>query len=72
MPHSSADYFAGKTIVITGAASGIGRANALIFAREKANVICADIAADGAAATAAMITDLGAREIWDRCAGFRA
>ena len=45
MPHSSADYFAGKTIVITGAASGIGRASALIFAREKANVVCADITA---------------------------
>ena len=37
------DYFAGKTIIITGAASGIGRAAALIFAREKANVACADI-----------------------------
>jgi NADPH:quinone reductase-like Zn-dependent oxidoreductase len=28
------DYFHGKTVVITGAASGIGRAAALIFARE--------------------------------------
>ena len=37
------DYFAGKTIVITGAGSGIGRATALIFAREGANVVCADI-----------------------------
>ena len=37
------DYFAGKTIIITGAASGIGRATALIFAREGANVVCADI-----------------------------
>ena len=36
-------YFKGKTIVITGAASGIGRATALIFAREGANVVCADI-----------------------------
>jgi 3-oxoacyl-[acyl-carrier protein] reductase len=36
------DYFAGKTIVITGAASGIGRATANIFAREGANVVCAD------------------------------
>ena len=26
------DYFAGKTIIITGAASGIGRATALLFA----------------------------------------
>jgi 3-oxoacyl-[acyl-carrier protein] reductase len=37
------DYFSGKTIVITGAGSGIGRATALIFAREGANVVCADI-----------------------------
>lgn len=37
MPKSP-DYFAGKTILITGAASGIGRAAALVFAREKANV----------------------------------
>jgi len=49
------DYFAGKTIVITGAASGIGRATALIFAREGANVVCADIDADGVAQTAEAI-----------------
>jgi 3-oxoacyl-[acyl-carrier protein] reductase len=42
------DYFQNKTIVITGAGSGIGRATALIFAREGASVLCADI--DGAAA----------------------
>jgi 3-oxoacyl-[acyl-carrier protein] reductase len=49
------DYFRGKTIVITGAGSGIGRATALIFAREGANVVCADINGDGAAQTAEMI-----------------
>ena len=36
------DYFAGKTVIITGAGSGIGRATANIFAREGANVVCAD------------------------------
>lgn len=46
------DYFRDKTILITGAASGIGRATALIFAREGANVICADIDAPGAEAVA--------------------
>ena len=45
------DYFAGKTIVITGAGSGIGRATALIFAREGANVVCADINEAGVAET---------------------
>jgi 3-oxoacyl-[acyl-carrier protein] reductase len=49
------DYFKGKTIVITGAGSGIGRATALIFAREGANVVCADINEDGAAKTAELI-----------------
>lgn len=37
------DYFRGKTIVITGAASGIGRATALVFAREGARIVCGDI-----------------------------
>ena len=50
------DYFHGKTIVITGAASGIGRATALIFAREGANVVCADINEAGAKTTADEVT----------------
>ena len=37
------DYFVDKTIVITGAGGGIGRATALIFAREGANVVVTDI-----------------------------
>jgi NAD(P)-dependent dehydrogenase (short-subunit alcohol dehydrogenase family) len=46
------DYFAGKTIIITGAGSGIGRATALIFAREGANVVCADVNEASARTTA--------------------
>ena len=42
------DFFKGKTILITGAASGIGKATAHIFAREGANVVCADINESGA------------------------
>ena len=53
------DYFAGKTIVITGAASGIGRATALIFARERANVVCADLNEEGARDTAAKVNVAG-------------
>jgi 3-oxoacyl-[acyl-carrier protein] reductase len=49
------DYFHGKTIIITGAASGIGRATALIFAREGANVVCADINEDGVTETAELV-----------------
>jgi 3-oxoacyl-[acyl-carrier protein] reductase len=57
------DYFVGKTIAITGAASGIGRATALIFAREGANVVCADLDADGARRTAETITQLGRKAL---------
>ena len=57
------DYFAGKTILITGAASGIGRATALIFAREGANVVCADINEQGARDTAAAVHDAGSQAL---------
>jgi NAD(P)-dependent dehydrogenase (short-subunit alcohol dehydrogenase family) len=57
------DYFAGKTIIITGAASGIGRAAALIFAREGANVVCADINAAGARETAAQVNAKGSQAL---------
>jgi len=57
------DYFRGKTIVITGAGSGIGRATALIFAREGANVVCADINEKAVEETAEKINALGAQTL---------
>ena len=57
------DYFHGKTIVITGAASGIGRAAALIFAREGANVICADVNEAGARTTADAVNAKGSQAL---------
>jgi NAD(P)-dependent dehydrogenase (short-subunit alcohol dehydrogenase family) len=57
------DYFAGKTIIITGAASGIGRATALIFAREHANVVCADLNEAGARETAALVNGKGSQAL---------
>lgn len=57
------DYFVGKTIVITGAASGIGRETALIFGREGANVLCADIDGEAAAEVAERVSERGGRGV---------
>src|ERR1044071_1134493 len=57
------DYFQGKTILITGAASGIGRATALIFAREGANVVCADINEAGVKETAHQVNQIGSQAL---------
>jgi len=53
--------FNGKTAIVTGAASGIGRAAALRFAHEGANVLIADLNEDGAARVAAEIEAAGGR-----------
>src|SRR6185295_13910054 len=57
------DYFNGKTIVITGAGSGIGRATANIFAREGANVVCADLNETGGKETAAQVNAKGSQAL---------
>lgn len=55
--------FAGKSAVVTGGGSGIGRAAALRFAREGAAVGVADVMADAAEATAATIRQDGGRAL---------
>ncbi|TMJ34070.1 MAG: SDR family oxidoreductase, partial [Alphaproteobacteria bacterium] len=57
------DYFVGKTIIVTGAASGIGKATALIFAREGASVVCADLIGDGAQEIAKEIRHHGGKAL---------
>jgi 3-oxoacyl-[acyl-carrier protein] reductase len=51
---------AGKTVLITGAASGMGRATAHLFADEGAHVAVTDVAADGVRAVVDEITAAGA------------
>jgi NAD(P)-dependent dehydrogenase (short-subunit alcohol dehydrogenase family) len=49
----------GKVALITGGGRGIGRAAALLFARERAKVVIAEIAREAGEATAAAIRDAG-------------
>ena len=52
--------FEGKAVVITGGATGIGRATAQAFAREGASVMIGDVDAR-AEETVALIADAGSR-----------
>jgi meso-butanediol dehydrogenase/(S,S)-butanediol dehydrogenase/diacetyl reductase len=53
----------GRTIVITGAARGIGQGVARRLGEEGANVVVADLNEEGAKATAASIADAGGKAI---------
>lgn len=53
----------GKSALVTGGASGIGRATALAMAREGARVAVADRTEDSAAATVALINQAGGQAL---------
>jgi NAD(P)-dependent dehydrogenase (short-subunit alcohol dehydrogenase family) len=52
-------YLDGKTALVTGAGSGIGRATALACAREGAKIVVADMAVEGGEETVSMIKSAG-------------
>lgn len=53
----------GKAALVTGGARGIGRATALLFAREGARVAVADQSGEGAAETVAMVNRAGGQAV---------
>jgi NAD(P)-dependent dehydrogenase (short-subunit alcohol dehydrogenase family) len=55
--------FAGKIVLVTGAASGLGRGIALAFAREGSDLVLVDIDEKGLVGTAAMVEDAGSRSL---------
>lgn len=58
---------AGKVAVVTGGGSGIGRAAALIFAREGASVVIGDINAAGGQETVQLIEQAAGKAVFLNC-----
>lgn len=58
---------ADKSLVITGAGSGVGRASALLFASEGARVVVADVRDDWASETVRQIIDAGGKAVAQHC-----
>jgi NAD(P)-dependent dehydrogenase (short-subunit alcohol dehydrogenase family) len=71
MPHR----LQGKTAIITGSSSGLGRAIAILYAKEGASVVCADlrpearldIAGEGEVNTDELIRREGGKVVFVRC-----
>ncbi|QGZ49952.1 SDR family oxidoreductase [Streptomyces sp. QHH-9511] len=59
-----AERFGGQLVLVTGAASGIGRATAFAFAEAGARIVAVDRDGEGAARTAEMSRLIGAPAAW--------
>ena len=57
-------WFEGKVALVTGGASGIGRATAQLFARERAKVLVADVDIQGGEETVHVIKEAGGEAIF--------
>lgn len=64
VPGRHAERFGGQLVLVTGAASGIGRATAFAFAEAGARVVAVDRDGEGASRTAEMARLIGAPEAW--------
>lgn len=59
-----AELLRGKVALVTGGSSGIGRASALIFAREGAKVVVADVSVEGGEETVRQIKAAGGQALF--------
>src|SRR5215831_3165042 len=59
-------HFEGKVALVTGAASGIGRASSLAFAREGAKTVVADVLVEGGEETVRIIREAGGDSLFVR------